>query len=313
MKRSIHQILSLLFLVFNSFSEAGVLDHLKPAAGKCNTHKIKNVDFIYVINLDQRPEKFQKTIDQLHPYGIFPYRFSAVNGWELTREEINDLGVSFAPGMIGGYKSTVYPLDSSKPWESEVINHYGQVYFGHCLSQGCIGCILSHLSCIKDAYDSGYNTIWVMEDDIKVIKNPNIIPELIEKLDHRVGEFGWDILFTDRDIRDSEGKYIPSEGMAKRPNYNPKDKRRFYVKQDIDSTFRKIGSRFGAHSMIIRRSGMQKLLNFYEQYQLYHPYDIDYYLPEGINIFTVREDVVGNIPGGISDSKRPGYLKNKSL
>lgn len=300
----------MLLVSFHNISEAGVLDHLKPAPGKSNIHKMKNVDFIYVINLDQRPEKYEMTIQQLNPYGIFPYRFSAVNGWELTREEINDVGVKFKHGMTKGYRASIYPLDSNKPRSSEIIKTVGQTYFGHQLSEGAIGITLSHISCLKDAYDCGYETIWIMEDDIKVIQDPNLLSDLIEKLDQKIGKGGWDVLFTDRDIRGSNGKYVPSEGMARRPNFNPKDKSRFYVKEDIDFDFRKIGSRFGAHSMIIRRSGIEKLLDFYEKYQIYHPYDMDYYLPEGINMYTVQKDIVGNIPGGISDNKRPRYLEN---
>ena len=71
--------------------EAAVADHFKKALGKSDIHRMKNIDFIYMINLDQRPEKFEKCINQLHPFGIYPYRFSAVNGWELTIEAINDV------------------------------------------------------------------------------------------------------------------------------------------------------------------------------------------------------------------------------
>lgn len=31
--------------------------------------------------------------------------------------------------------------------------------------------MLSHLSVLKDALDSGYETIWVMEDDIHIIQD----------------------------------------------------------------------------------------------------------------------------------------------
>lgn len=299
-------------LLFFLKGEAGVLDHLKPAQNKSNIHKMKNIDFIYMINLDQRPEKFESSLAQLKPYGIIPYRFSAVNGWELTREIINDVGVKFSPEMTGGYWATTYPLDSSRHVEHEHVKNFGQVYFCHCLAPGAIGCVLSHLSCLKDGYDSGYSTIWVMEDDIKVIKDPRILSDLIEKLDRKLGKNAWDILFTDRDMKDAYGKDLPSEGMARRPNFNPNDLTRFYVKKDIDQNFRKIGSRFGATSMIIRRSGMKKLLDFYKKYQLYHPYDMDYYLPEGIQVYTVREDVVTNIPGAISDNGGPNYLNKKN-
>jgi hypothetical protein len=45
-------------VVFFSLSlSADIKDHLKPAETKSEMHNIPNVDFIYMINLDQRPEK----------------------------------------------------------------------------------------------------------------------------------------------------------------------------------------------------------------------------------------------------------------
>ena len=74
-------------------------DHFREAGAKSGGSQVEGVDFIYMINLDERSEKFQTSLEQLQPYGITPYRFSAVNGWKLTPEEINDVGVKYGPGM----------------------------------------------------------------------------------------------------------------------------------------------------------------------------------------------------------------------
>src|SRR5437868_12063325 len=76
----------LLLFCLPSFIFASVDQHFKKALGKSDIHKMKNIDFIYMINLDERPEKFEKSVQQLHPFGIYPYRFSAVNGWELSMD-----------------------------------------------------------------------------------------------------------------------------------------------------------------------------------------------------------------------------------
>ncbi len=301
-----------LICIFFSQSEAKVLDHIQKIEDKSDIHHMRGIDFIYMINLDQRPENYQRSIEQLDPYGIYPYRFSAVNGWELTLETINDVGVKFAPGMDGGYLATCYPLEGTETGVEhrlEEMHEYGRPYFCGCLSRGAIGCALSHLSILQDAYDSGYETIWVMEDDIEVLQDPRVVSDLVEELDKVVGKKGWDILFTDRDIRGGNGQYVPCAGMARRPNFKPKNISRLHVNKPINETFRRLGARFGATSMIVRRSAMKKLLNFYEEYQLYHPYDMDYHLPEGMRMFTVLVDVITNIPGGISDNGRPNYLK----
>src|SRR5579872_4387151 len=98
-----------LFLLFNACSAYALLeDHLKPAPNKSDSQRMRNIDFIYMINLDQRPEKFERSFQLLSLYGIEPYRFSAVNGWELSLEAINDVGIVFQPWMSREKWGTYY-------------------------------------------------------------------------------------------------------------------------------------------------------------------------------------------------------------
>ncbi len=291
-----------------SYGDAKFVDYIKNAPNKESHHQIRNIDFIYMINLDQRSEKFEDCNRQLNSYGIYPYRFSAVNGWELSLEAINAVGVKYAPSMTGGIWATSFrPQDHFKPHD-ERIKNYGQTYFAHHIAQGTIGIFLSHLSVLQDAYNSGYRTIWVMEDDIKVLRDPTFLSDLIDRLDEKVGVDGWDILFTDQDIRDASGNYVPCSGMAKKPTFNPKDKSQYTIRKDIDENFRQIGARFGAHSMILRRSGIKKILDFVAETDIFLPYDMEYYLPIGIKMFAILNDVVTNQPKALSDNGLPNYL-----
>lgn len=77
---------ALAFIINISPINCSIFDFLKPALEKGANHKMRNIDFIYMINLDKRPEKFLATQSALKRYGIHPYRFSAVNGWELSKE-----------------------------------------------------------------------------------------------------------------------------------------------------------------------------------------------------------------------------------
>lgn len=317
----------LIFLISSLYG--GVEDHFKKALEKGTSHSIRNIDFIYMINLDQRPEKFERSFQQLILYGIDPYRFSAVNGWLLTLDDINDVGVKFSPGMTGGFMATRYRLkepgeqyfpeaqECSNPacpcngpfiWHHEQVQHYGLTYFCHCPSPGMIGIALSHLSILQDALDSGYETIWVMEDDIEVVKDPRLLSEKIDLLDHLVGKTGWDILFTDRDTKNNDGVNVPCSSFAQRPNFTPTDPHKFSEKQEISPDFRYVGARYGAYSMIIRRSGLEKLLNFFKEYQIYLPYDMDYTLPPGIRFYTLLDDIVSTRPKSLSDNGIPYYL-----
>ncbi len=301
---------SFVFLGF-VFCEAKLEDHFKKIESKSDVHKIRNIDFIYMINLDVRPEKYQMSIEQLDPYGIYPYRFSAVNGWELSVETISDVGVKYAPEMEGGFMATSYLLDGNLEQHHELISNYGQTYFCHCLGRGAIGIALSHLSILQDAYDSGYETIWVMEDDIEIVQDPRIVSDLIDKLDQLVGR-NWDVLFTDRDFRNNEGEYVPCYKAAKRPNFDPDKPNPYLLRRKIGNDFRLIGARFGATSMIIRRSGMEKILHFFKEHNIYLPYDMDFYLPEGIKLYTVLQDVIRNKADALSDNGKQNYLNKTS-
>lgn len=289
-----------------------IQNYLKIAENKLDIHQMPGIDFIYMINLDQRPEKFEKSTKQLAPYGIYPYRFSAVNGWDLTLQTINDVGVKFRSWMPRDLMATTYLLDGNGNPYHEIMHDPEHSYFCHCMSKGAIGICLSHLSVLQDAYDSGYETIWVMEDDIYVCRNPHEISDTIARLDMLRGKNGWDILFTDRDIRDRNGKYIPCAGYARRPNFTPDNYARAAENQKIGLGLRLIGSRYGAHSMIIRRSGMKKILDFSYKYNLFLPYDMEWQNIPNLQMFTVLNDIVTNLHDALSDNGAPFYKQKEN-
>ena len=301
--------LKLIFFLF-AFSAltAGVENHFKKAENKGVCSEMRNIDFIYVINLDQRPEKYARCLRQLGLYGIEPYRFSAVNGWELSLETINDVGVRFEPWMMMEKWGTYYEMEVE---QHEIVHQIGRTYFCHCTSKGAIGISLSHLSVLQDAYDSGYERIWVMEDDIDVLADPHRLSELIDQLNGLVGIGEWDVLFTDPDTKNDRGGYVPCYGFAWRPNYSPPNPERFYQRADVGGDFRRIGARFGAYSMIVQRSGMKKILDFIKQYQIFLPYDMDFILPPDIRLYSLTYDVVSTQPNAPSDNGLPTY-KNRS-
>ncbi|MEN9343323.1 MAG: hypothetical protein RLZZ453_110 [Chlamydiota bacterium] len=294
--------------------KADITDYFKKAENKLDIHfnQMKNIDFIYTINLDRRPEKFADCERALAPYGIHPYRFSAVNGWELSLEDLNNLGVRFQQGMAKDLWGTAYLPEGTFEPHHEVMHVNGRTYFCHCMSRGAIGIVLSHLSILQDAYDSGYETVWIMEDDIEVIQNPHILSHLIDQLDSLVSKkVRWDILFTDQDTKNQEGQYVPCLGYARRPNYTPSRPERFALSSFLKQTFKKIGARYGAYSMIVRRSGMEKLLKHFKTYGIFLPYDMEFYLPDDIVMYAVINDVVSTQPRALSDNGSPNYLQNK--
>lgn len=297
----------LFFFFFSNIVYPRVEDCFKKISNKLEfQQQVRNIDFIYMINLEERPEKYQHSLEQLAPYEIVPYRFSAVNGWKLSLEAINTLGVHYQSWMRRGLLGTSYSITNDGNPFHEVMQE-GRDYFCHSMSKGAIGIALSHLSVLQDAYDSGYETIWVMEDDIEVIGNPHILSDRIDELDALLGKKGWDILFTDQNTKGQDGRYISCLSYAPRPNFFPSDSNKFTGKYNISRNLRWIGARYGAYSMIVRRSGMEKILNFIKNNQLFLPFDMEYTQPNQIRLFTVIKDVVSTLPKAPSDNAEPNY------
>ncbi len=302
----------LALIAFVNAAFPALQDHFKKPMDKDGPHQMRNIDFIYMINLDRRPEKFERSSLVLSFYGVYPYRFSAVNGWELPFSVLEDVGVKLEPWMSTEQMGTYYYLDAEgkEKFEHEIPHVFGRTYFCHCMSRGSIGIALSHLSILQDAYDSGYETIWVMEDDIDVVQSVDLIPQLIDDLDGLVGKGEWDILFTDQDTKNNDGNYVPCASYAWRPNFQPQNPGRFAKREEVGSGFRKIGSRYGIYSMIVRRSGMKKLLDFMKTYQIFLPFDMEFTQPNDIKIYCVTCDVVSTVPNSPSDNGAPNYKGN---
>lgn len=307
--KMLRNFLFLLILCNLSSIYGEVEKYFKVITNKADIHQIKNIDFIYTINLDERPEKWESCKQQLAIYGIEPYRFSAVNGWELPLEAFSELGVKLEPWMSKEKWGTYYSVDSEGVPQHEQAQTIGRTYFCHCMSRGAVGIALSHLSILRDAYNSGYETIWVMEDDIDIMRNPHCLSDYIEQLDGLVGREGWDVLFTDPDTKNQQGAYVPCYGFAWRPDFFPDNPGRFAVREQISPDFRRVGARFGAYSMIVRRSGMKKILEFLTQYHIFLPYDIDFTFPNDIRFYTVLTDIVSTQPQALSDNGAPTYKK----
>src|SRR5258708_5088495 len=118
-------------------------DHFKKVEAKSNFCRMAGIDSIYVINLDERPERYERTMQVLAPYGIYPHRFSAVNGWKLSFEALEELGI-VPQEKTEGPLCTVYRHEGEEEYTSqEIMEEVGVSYFSHGLRRGPIGIILS--------------------------------------------------------------------------------------------------------------------------------------------------------------------------
>lgn len=282
---------------------------LKKAENKPRGHSYEGIDYIYMINLDERPDKFFRTAFNLQLYGIDPYRFSAFNGWKLTVPDLDELGVKLLPGTFKDlFMGSRFVGQGERVFTTnEFLKQDGGSWFTIGMSRGAVGIVLSHLSILQDALDSGYRTIWVMEDDVEVVSDPQAIPRLIRELDRLIGD--WDILFTDIDTKDTSGRHVPCRAMAARPNFRSEPIHHLFERfYSVNNEISRVGMRYGAYSMIIRRSGMMKILSYYKNYRIYLPYDIDFWMIPELKMYSASFDIVSHRAGSPSDNSFPNYL-----
>lgn len=230
----------------------------------CN---LSMIDCIYLINLDRRPDRLERMQGLLQHYGLHAKRLPAVDGKSLTEGQKQTL---FGP----------YPVR---------------------MSNGAIGCLLSHLSVLQDAYQRGFKRIWVLEDDVLISEDPHVLPlclTALEKLDPY-----WDIFFTDIDAKGEDGEYIIACVSDFRPNQPQKKLSYYQKKKRVGTDFFRVRQRFGTWSMIISREGMRKILEYYNHVFLWSPYDIDLFYTPGLNCYTPRRDIVTQwLEGQYSDT-----------
>lgn len=295
----------LLFFVTSSVY-ANIEHHFKKFEKSPHLTSIRNVDLVYLINLDQRSERRAACLEKLAEFGIAPQRFSAIYGWHIPVWVYDEIGLSFQPGMWIGPENVLYiPPNGYCRMVRLGEEFYNKTVFSSWLTPGGVGCTMSHLSVLQDAFDSGYQTIWILEDDFVIVDDPHRLSGLIEQLDQAVGADGWDILYTDPDylhIPDNTPDILALLPMKWRPDMPRFDLKTLLEHTPIGADFFKIGSRNRTHSLIIRRSGMEKILTFYKTRRLFLPYDHELAFIPHIRLFVTRELIV-DMSDSTSDTK----------
>jgi len=146
-----------------------------------------------------------------------------------------------------------------------------------------------------------------MEDDIAVKKDPKLLSDVIQELDALVGKEGWDVLYTDMDedvfVENHIKPYFAEDNDYEselkgdlyffwRPDLDVSDHARFKKRTVLNKSFLQVGSRSRTHSMIIRRSGMKKILEFVKQHHIFLAYDHELAIVPEIRLINLRNPVV---------------------
>ncbi len=229
---------------------------------------LKGVDCIYVINLDKHSERWHTLNEQLLHLEFYAQRVSAVNGWSFDRQELKRL--------YHGLLSPSCHKFSRTP--------------------GMLGCFLSHMSILKEAYEKNYQAIWVLEDDcilegFEKNRLENILNELNEK------KIPWDALYTDTGSR-----YLHPDGTLERYDfdkicswliakcsYQPKSLQTHVTNSQW------IQRRLGMYSVILSQTGIKKIWEYFSTHKLQWAYDVDINFIEGKRFLQTKEDIVSTV------------------
>ncbi len=206
---------------------------------------IEGIDAIYLINLDRRGDRLAYMKQLFLEHGLHAQRLSACDGERLSLETIKTL--------IGPYSN------------SSLLKRH----------PGAVGCIISHISVLYDAFIRGFKVIWVLEDDVEILENPKQLNVLMKQLNAQ--DPSWAIFYTDPDFRRNEHQCIfPLIKQAFRPGQvswecDRKERRIPLIEGVIDRVY----YRWGTHSMIISAEGIHKMIDHFLHSHLYTPIDID--------------------------------------
>lgn len=237
--------------------ETSIVKYLKPIEVIEFESGLELVDCVYVINLDERPEKWNRMKALFDKEGINLNRVSAINGFKLSHKDKKALSGLYKVRLTGGQ----------------------------------IGCFLSHISVIKDAYERGYNLIWILEDDVEILEDIKQIPNYLINLSKIDPE--WDIFYTDTNMRNSKGYYY-SRILDPRPGQQLKPLSYYLKRSKKSSDIMQIRYRYGTHSYLFSRKGMKKVLDYFTHVYLWSPLDWDIHYIPGILEYSTTKDVVSN-------------------
>jgi GR25 family glycosyltransferase involved in LPS biosynthesis len=256
----------LYFLNRPSYSQKTVLlGLLKPLDVKPEQSGIAGIDCIYCINLDVREDKWLAMEQRLSNQGLRANRFSAINGWkEITREQIKAI---------------------QKPYKAH-------------LTKGRIGCLLSHLSILKDAENRNFNRILILEDDVNFTCDMKDLSSYLEKLSSLDPE--WDIVFLD--------DWTLAKDLGGRP---PEDRPHSKMSQMIKKSkealpgthFTRTYYRQGAHAMIVSKNGARKMNEYFAHTPVCLAYDLEFNHIPNITMYETDKDFV-SVETNVSDTSQ---------
>ena len=277
MKTSLRALLSI-FTLISSLPlsayiypyETPIVKYLVPIEITEFSSGLPPIDCIYVINLDERPEKWQRMQELLEQRNLKVNRVTAVNGWKISDTVRDEVSGAYSKRMKNGH----------------------------------LGCFLSHVSVLRNSFNNHHDCIWIMEDDVDFKEDVSQIPHLLKQLTEIDPE--WDVFYTDVDSRTPKGEHIRPYDAKLRPDQPLISLTELNDRTLITPDLMKLGQRYGLYSYVLSKKGIQKLLDYFTHVYLWSPIDVDIHRVPTIREYSITRDIIGIwFASGIKDTERP--------
>jgi GR25 family glycosyltransferase involved in LPS biosynthesis len=251
---------------------------------------IKNIDHIFIVNLEKCPKKKNYIKNFFDKYKIDINFFKAINGWALSMDTLKNIGTKFEKNMDNFENLIDNRHDNGLATRYDEGSHTGQFneyyermyerdencWYIHGMAPGQIGCILSHLNIYKNALALKMKTIMICEDDCQINENPHSISNYLNELNTLTNN-DWDMLYLDKE-QIYNGEEIIQSGRVVHPHLdNSKyalEHLNFTINEKISENIRRVGARFGTYGYVISESGMKKILEWHLIHGIWSPADI---------------------------------------
>lgn len=211
------------------------------------------IDKIYIVSIDWSTENIDSVLNEINQIGLpgeVPYEVLGVNGYELDNDYLssNNMGVY-----------TKWNLDNS----DIVISDEDNRFWHRDVTDGEIGCALSHITIWEDAYKNGYDNILIYEDDI-----------------FRSKEMDWSILLEAQSLQ-YDLLYL---GRMLQNGFKG------VVDQQISNTLCRPGYSYQTHAYMLSKSGIKKLVENHLPVYKRMLFPVDEFLPATYT-WTPREEL----------------------
>ena len=162
-------------------------------------HRIPGVDFIYVITA-KKCHRFNDLMRSFSKYGINPYRFTAFSAKDLYANTMYRTCLRGKRGWREFEGNRLVARGGKFVFDSRKMCNPKEGYVNRKMSIKSLSRALSHISIIRDALESGYETIWIMDSATEIRRDPNVLSTYIERANTEIPD--WTSLYTDYSERD---------------------------------------------------------------------------------------------------------------